>query len=157
MGLVSWKSIFVLFIHLALKTECQSIVQVTITDWPRLSYWRVTIHCKDRPKLFFDTLCTLADLDYDVYHASASTNDGSAFQDFYIRPRFGDVKFQQKKADHLTYMLEASIQRRFPRGLKVIIVSADTFGLLSKLASVMYDSGIAVTRLVPLVHLNSPI
>lgn len=120
--------------------------RVTITDWPRLSYWRVTIRCTDRPKLFFDTLCTLADLDYDVYHATASSNEGLAFQDFYIRPRFGDVKFQQKKADHLTYMLEASIRRRFPHGLKVIIVSADTIGLLSKLTAVMYDSGIAVSR-----------
>eukprot|EP00803_Ostreobium_quekettii_P006556 evm.model.scf_1561.5 EVM.evm.TU.scf_1561.5 scf_1561:27803-29956(-) len=125
---------------------CSSSPQVTIKDWPRLSYWRVSIHCSDRPKLFFDTLCTLADLDYDVYHASATTTESTAFQDFYIRPRFGDIKYHQGRADHLKYMLESSIQRRFPRGQKVFVHTADTIGLLANLCTVLYESGIHVTR-----------
>lgn len=44
--------------------------QVTIQHYGHLNYWLVTIRCKDRHKLFFDTVCTLADLNYDIYHAT---------------------------------------------------------------------------------------
>lgn len=42
--------------------------EVTIQHYAHLNYWLVTIKCKDRNKLFFDTVCTLSDLNYDVYH-----------------------------------------------------------------------------------------
>jgi hypothetical protein len=43
---------------------------VTIQHYSHLNYWLVTIRCKDRNKLFFDTVCTLSDLNYDVYHGA---------------------------------------------------------------------------------------
>jgi hypothetical protein len=43
---------------------------VTIQHYCHLNYWMVTIRCKDRNKLFFDTVCTLSDLNYDVYHGA---------------------------------------------------------------------------------------
>jgi hypothetical protein len=43
---------------------------VTIQHYCHLNYWLVTIRCKDRNKLFFDTVCTLSDLNYDVYHGA---------------------------------------------------------------------------------------
>ena len=43
-------------------------------------------------------------------------------------------------------MLEASIQRRFPRGLKVHVRSADRFGCLAALAGVLRGADLAVTR-----------
>ena len=52
-------------------------------------YWLVTIKCKDRSKLLFDTVCTLADMDYDVYHATIDSVKGDAMQEYYIRPRLG--------------------------------------------------------------------
>ena len=30
----------------------------------------VSIECRDRTKLLFDTVCTLADLNYDIFHAT---------------------------------------------------------------------------------------
>ena len=72
--------------------------------WPRFKiYWRVTIRCQDRAKLFFDTVCTLADLDYEVYHATVVSyrERNMAFQDFYVRPRFGEIDFNQDKAQKL--------------------------------------------------------
>jgi hypothetical protein len=33
--------------------------QVHITHDTNRNYWLVSIHCKDRKKLLFDTLCTL--------------------------------------------------------------------------------------------------
>lgn len=42
-----------------------------------------------------------------------------AVQLYYIRPRFGDFFWDSVKATKLRVMLEAAIQRRFPKGLKV--------------------------------------
>lgn len=44
--------------------------EISISWLPAFSYWCVSIRCRDRTKLFFDTVCTLADLDYDVYHGA---------------------------------------------------------------------------------------
>jgi hypothetical protein len=87
-------------------------------------YWFVTIQCVDRSKLLFDTVCTLADMDYDVYHAaidSSSAADGTllANQEFYIRPRLGMAEWDGVKAEKLRSMLRAAIMRRFPHGLKI--------------------------------------
>lgn len=113
----------------------------------RLNYWSVTIKCKDRPKLLFDTLCTLVDMDYDVYHASVTNlDDNIAFQDLLIRPRFGDSKFDEKKAAKVEFMLRASINRRFPRGLKVHVWTMDQIGLLGKLTTIFRQADMSVTR-----------
>ena len=40
---------------------------------------------------------------------------------YYIRPRFGDFFWDSVKATKLRVMLEAAIQRRFPKGLKVCL------------------------------------
>lgn len=64
---------------------------VTISDCTRRGYWLVAITCKDRNKLLFDTVCTLADLDYDVYHATVDSNKGIASQEYYIKPRYGSI------------------------------------------------------------------
>jgi hypothetical protein len=95
---------------------------VTIQHYAHLNYWLVTIRCKDRNKLFFDTVCTLSDLDYDVYHGAIDSEGEVATQLYYIRPRFGDLVWDGARATKLRVMLEAAIQRRFPKGLKVRLV-----------------------------------
>lgn len=92
---------------------------VAIQHYSHLNYWLVTIRCKDRNKLFFDTVCTLSDLNYDVYHGTIDSEGETATQLYYIRPRFGDFFWDSMKATKLRVMLEAAIQRRFPKGLKV--------------------------------------
>jgi hypothetical protein len=54
---------------------------VDITYCGRSLYWMVDIKCKDRPKLLFDTVCTLADCGYDVFHATIDSEDGFAHQE----------------------------------------------------------------------------
>ena len=62
---------------------------VSITHSSMNGYWLVTVKCKDRTKLLFDTVCTLADMDYDVFHATIDSTEGVASQEYYIRPRLG--------------------------------------------------------------------
>ena len=90
-------------------------------------------------------VCTLADLDYDVYHATIKSSDGIASQEYYVRPRFG-FPWDALRAKKLAAMLEASIQRRFPRGLKVHVQSVDSFGCLAALTAVLRDAGLTITR-----------
>ena len=53
------------------------------------------------------------------------------------RPRTGDASFNPGCADLLKAMLESSIQRRFPKGLKVHVHSLDRFGCLAALTRVL--------------------
>ena len=69
-----------------------------------------------------------------------------ASQEYYIRPRDGNADWDVARAEQLVAMLEASIQRRFPRGLKVHVRSADRFGCLAALAGVLRGADLAVTR-----------
>eukprot|EP00884_Botryococcus_braunii_P007924 jgi/Botrbrau1/17132/Bobra.0157s0030.2 len=109
-------------------------------------YWLVDIRCKDRNKLLFDTVCTLADMNYDVYHATINSCDDMASQEFYIKPRYRSGAWDQVMAEKLADMLEASITRRFPKGLKVHVHSIDRFGCLASFTSMLKDAGLAITR-----------
>lgn len=91
-------------------------------------------------------VCTLADMDYDVYHATINANaDGSATQEYYVKPRWGHP-WDDLAAAKLRAMLEAAIQRRFPKGLKVHVQSVDRFGCLAALTGVLRDAGLTITR-----------
>lgn len=101
---------------------------------------------------FLLQVCTLADMDYDVYHGTINANpDGSATQEYYIKPRFGHP-WDPMRAEKLAAMLEASIQRRFPKGLKVHVKSLDRFGCLAALTGVLRDAGLTITRAKVLLH-----
>ncbi|KAK2075535.1 hypothetical protein QBZ16_001643 [Prototheca wickerhamii] len=110
-------------------------------------YWIVSIACRDRPKLLFDTVCTLADLNYDIWHATIDAfADGSALQEYHIRPRFGDQGWDEGAAACLKAMLEGSIQRRFPRGIKLHVRSVDRFGGLGEITRVLKEARLSITR-----------
>ena len=56
------------------------------------------------------------------------------------------AELDETKAAKLAAMMESSIQRRFPRGLKVHVHSVDRFGCLAALTDVLKQAGLAVTR-----------
>lgn len=53
---------------------------VTILDCSDRDYTAVTIRSKDRPKLLFDTVCCLTDMQYVVYHGTVVTGRMEAYQ-----------------------------------------------------------------------------
>ncbi|XP_026386544.1 ACT domain-containing protein ACR4-like isoform X3 [Papaver somniferum] len=53
---------------------------VTVVNWCDKDYSVVTIRCKDRPKLLFDTVCTLTDMKYVVFHANVDAEQPEAYQ-----------------------------------------------------------------------------
>ena len=57
---------------------------VTIENCMEKWYSVVYVRCKDRPKLFFDTVCTLTDMQYVVFHATVNAEGQEANQVFFI-------------------------------------------------------------------------
>lgn len=53
---------------------------VCVDNWLDKDYSVVTVRCKDRPKLLFDTVCTLTDMQYVVFHGSVDTEGTEAYQ-----------------------------------------------------------------------------
>lgn len=54
--------------------------KVSVVNCYDKDYSVVTIQCKDRPKLLFDTICTLTDMQYVVFHANADGEGPQAYQ-----------------------------------------------------------------------------
>lgn len=54
--------------------------RVTIVDCVEKDYTVITMISKDRPKLLFDTLCTLTDMQYVVFHGVVHTGRMEAYQ-----------------------------------------------------------------------------
>ncbi|GLI62359.1 hypothetical protein VaNZ11_004977 [Volvox africanus] len=130
--------------------------EVRIQHSALLNYWLVTIHCRDRNKLFFDTVCTLADMNYDIYHATIDSEGDGASQLFYVRPRYGECIWDERRAAKLRYMLESAVQRRFPRGTKVCVQSCDRSALVN-LFSALSSGGFWITRADVRTHQDAAI
>ena len=54
--------------------------QITIENCKEKDYSVVNIRCKDRPKLVFDTVCTLTDMQYVVFHGTIDSEGPKAIQ-----------------------------------------------------------------------------
>jgi len=119
--------------------------EVTIMEGSS-GYWEVLIQCADRPKLLFDATCTLADMDYDIFHATVDILDNVALLEFFIRPREGEPAFDEAVARQLKHALKASIERRFPKGLKIHLQLGDMHGVLGDLLMRLGRAGLNITR-----------
>lgn len=55
-------------------------IQVSIENCKEKGYSMVNVRSRDRPKLLFDTVCTLTDMQYVVFHAAVRSKGSGAFQ-----------------------------------------------------------------------------
>ena len=53
---------------------------VTVDDCADKGYTVVNLRCQDRPKLLFDAVCTLTDMQYVVYHGTVIAEGPEAYQ-----------------------------------------------------------------------------
>ena len=54
--------------------------KISVEDCNDKGYSVVNVECKNRPKLLFDALCTLTDMEYVIFHATIDTDGQRAFQ-----------------------------------------------------------------------------
>uniref|UniRef100_A0A0A9AB64 ACT domain-containing protein ACR n=1 Tax=Arundo donax TaxID=35708 RepID=A0A0A9AB64_ARUDO len=50
----------------------------TAQSWAERAYSVVTLQCRDHPKLLFDVVCTLHDMDYVIFHGTVDTTGDQA-------------------------------------------------------------------------------
>ncbi|XP_022850300.1 ACT domain-containing protein ACR3-like isoform X3 [Olea europaea var. sylvestris] len=119
---------------------------ITIDRCEEKRYLVVNVRSKDRPKLMFDIVCTLTDMQYVVFHATISSDGPYALQEYYIRRMDGctvDVEGEREKA---VKCLEAAIRRRVSEGLSLELCAKDRVGLLSDVTRVLRENGLSVMR-----------
>lgn len=120
--------------------------KVSVVNCYDKDYSVVTIQCKDRPKLLFDTICTLTDMQYVVFHANADGEGPEAYQEYYIRHIDGFPVNSEAERERIIQCLEAAIERRVSEGLKLELCTNDRVGLLSDVTRIFRENGLTVTR-----------
>ncbi|KAK6114956.1 hypothetical protein DH2020_007225 [Rehmannia glutinosa] len=130
----------------ATEPDCPIKPKVTIDRCEEKDYSVVTVKCKDRPKLMFDIVCTLTDMQYVVFHATISSEGPYASQEYYIRHMDGCTLETEGETEKVIKCLEAAIRRRVSEGLSLELCAKDRVGLLSEVTRVLRENGLSVTR-----------
>lgn len=120
--------------------------KVTIEHWRDKGYSVVNIRSRDRPKLLFDTVCTLTDLQYVVFHAAVSSKGHIAIQEYYIRHKNGEAVYTECEKTRVSKCLVAATERRISRGLRLDISTENRSGLLSDITRAFRENGLSITR-----------
>lgn len=119
---------------------------VNVVNWYDKDYSVVTIRCKDRPKLLFDIVCTLTDMQYVVFHGNVDSERSEAHQEYCIRHVDGSPVKSDAERQRVIQCLEAAIERRVSEGLKLELCTTDRVGLLSNVTRIFRENSLTVTR-----------
>ncbi|KAI9125799.1 hypothetical protein K1719_003217 [Acacia pycnantha] len=119
---------------------------VTVDDCADKRYTVVNLRCPDRPKLIFDTVCTLTDMQYVVYHGTVIAEGPEAYQEYYIRHMDGCPISSEAERQRVIHCLEAAIRRRNSEGIRLELCGEDRFGLLSDVTRIFRENGLSVSR-----------
>nr|XP_043612843.1 ACT domain-containing protein ACR4-like [Erigeron canadensis] len=119
---------------------------VNVVNWYDKDCSVVTIRCKDRPKLLFDTICTLTDMEYVVFHGNVDADGTKAYQEYCIRHVDGSPVKSEAERERMVQCIEAAIERRVSEGLKLELCTTDRIGLLSDVTRIFRENSLTVTR-----------
>ncbi|KAF4390536.1 ACT domain-containing protein ACR4 [Cannabis sativa] len=119
---------------------------VTVENCADKGYTVVNLRCPDRPKLLFDTVCTLTDMQYVVYHATVNSEGPEACQEYYIRHMDGCPISSEAERQRVINCLEAAVRRRTSEGIRLELCGDDRAGLLSDVTRIFRENGLSVTR-----------
>ncbi|PUZ52400.1 hypothetical protein GQ55_6G266800 [Panicum hallii var. hallii] len=122
--------------------------KVVVMDCAERRYTVVILRCRDRPKLLFDTLCALTDLQYVVFHGTvdAERRSREAYQEYYVRHIDGYPVRSDAERARLVRCLEAAVERRASDGLELEVRTEDRVGLLSEVTRVFRENSLSIIR-----------
>ncbi|KAK9272022.1 hypothetical protein L1049_002391 [Liquidambar formosana] len=119
---------------------------VTVLDCIERDYTVIIMKSKDRPKLLFDIVCTLTDMQYIVFHGMVNTGRMEAYQEYYIRHVDGLPIGSEAERERVIQCLEAAIERRASEGLELELCTEDRVGLLSDITRVFRENSLCIKR-----------
>ncbi|KAH7293089.1 hypothetical protein KP509_28G011400 [Ceratopteris richardii] len=120
--------------------------KVTVENCNEKGYSVVNIECRNRPKFLFDTLCTLTDMEYVIFHGTIDTDGQRAYQEYYIRHIDGRTLDSEAERRRVVLCLKAAINRRSSEGLRLELCTNDRVGLLSDVTRIFREHGLSVIR-----------
>ncbi|KAM1733457.1 hypothetical protein COP1_018945 [Malus domestica] len=120
---------------------------VNIESCKEKGYWVVNVRSRDRPKLLFDTVSALTDLQYVVFHAVVSSRGTMADQEYFVRHKDGSTLNTGSERHKRTLCLVAAIERRIPQGLRLDLCAKNRMGLLSDVTRVLREYGLSISRI----------
>ncbi|KAK2426350.1 ACT domain-containing protein ACR1 [Trifolium repens] len=128
------------------KKGCDG-THVSVSRCEDRGYWVVNVISRDRPKLLFDTVCILRDMQYVVFHAAISSKKSIANQEYFIRHKWNGIALQtESEKEKLILCIIAAIERRVSHGLRVDICTQNRMGLLSQVTRVIRENGLSIPR-----------
>lgn len=119
---------------------------VSVQNCLEKGYSVLNIQCKDRPKLLFDVLCNLTDMQYVVFHATINTTENGAYLEFFIRHTDGSPISSEAEKQRVTLCLRAAIERRASEGVRLELCTTDRPGLLAEVTRTFRENALNVTR-----------
>lgn len=128
------------------EEEESSRPHVTVLDCMEKDYTVITMRSKDRPKLLFDTVCTLTDMQYVVFHGVVHTGRMEAYQEYYIRHADGLPISSEAERERVVQCLEAAIERRTSEALELELCTEDRIGLLSDITRIFRENSLCIKR-----------
>ncbi|PIN16933.1 [Protein-PII] uridylyltransferase [Handroanthus impetiginosus] len=117
------------------KKGCDGI-HVKIENCKENGYSIITVRSRDRPKLLFDTVCALTDLQ-DLLHSK---------YEYYVKHEDGHAMDSEGEKRKVTQCLIAASERRVSHGLRLDISTKNRTGLLSNVTRVFRENGLSITR-----------
>nr|CAD1820139.1 unnamed protein product [Ananas comosus var. bracteatus] len=119
---------------------------VTVENCADKGYTVVNVRCNDRPKLLFDAVCTLTDMQYVVFHGTVIAEGPEAYQEYYIRHIDGSPITSEGERQRLILCLEAAIRRRNTEGVRLELCCEDRAGLLADVTRIFRENGLSVSQ-----------
>ncbi|KAI4383454.1 hypothetical protein MLD38_009288 [Melastoma candidum] len=119
---------------------------VSIESWKDKGYSVVNVRSRDRPKLLFDTVCVLTDMQYIVFHAAVSSEGSIAKQEYFIRHKDGWTMNSDMEKETLAQCFLAAIERRVSHGLRLDVSAKDRPCLLSDVTRTLRENGLTIMR-----------
>ncbi|CAL9087779.1 unnamed protein product [Musa textilis] len=119
---------------------------VTVQNCVERRYSVVSVQCRDRPKLLFDVVCTLTEMEYVAFHGTVDTDGDLAHQEFYVRHNDGTPISSEAEKQRVIQSLKAAIERRTSEGTRLELYMEDRPGLLSDVTRTFRENGLLVTR-----------
>ncbi|XP_052203744.1 ACT domain-containing protein ACR4-like [Diospyros lotus] len=132
--------------YLSGSTSDRSTPMVTVENCEDKGYTVVNLRCPDRPKLIFDTVFTLTDMQYVVFHGTIIAEGLEAYQEYYIRHMDGCPISSEPERERVINCLEAAIKRRTSEGIRLELCGEDRVGLLSDVTRIFRENGLSVAR-----------
>ncbi|XP_039137421.1 LOW QUALITY PROTEIN: ACT domain-containing protein ACR3-like [Dioscorea cayenensis subsp. rotundata] len=122
------------------------VTQVSVDSWKERGYSVVNVRSRDRPKLLFDTVCALTDMQYAVFHAAVSSHGPVALQEYYIRRVDGCTLDAEVERRRVTRCLVAAIERRVSHGMRLDVCMRDRVGLIAEITRAVRENGLSLAR-----------